>query len=134
MSRAYFLDTSAVLAALSPSDAHHQQVVRWLAVQPRRLVTTAWVLTEIADALSASRSRRLCARYLRALMQDPLMMIVPATQDLFERGLSLYEKRADKDWSLTDCVSFLVMQDLQLAEALTADHHFSQAGFVALFA
>jgi hypothetical protein len=49
-----------------------------------------------------------------------------------DRGLALYAARPDKEWSLTDCVSFLVMQDHGVTEALTADHHFEQAGFVAL--
>ena len=51
---------------------------------------------------------------------------------LFERGIKLYSKRPDKERSLTDCISFTVMDDLQLVEALTADHHFEQAGFRAL--
>jgi predicted nucleic acid-binding protein len=49
-----------------------------------------------------------------------------------ERGLDLYDARPDKEWSLTDCISFIVMQDHGTYEALTGDHHFEQAGFVAL--
>ena len=61
-------------------------------------------------------------------------MIVPASQDVFEQGVELFENRLDKDWSLTDCISFIVMRERGLTEALTGDHHFEQAGFRALLA
>ena len=51
---------------------------------------------------------------------------------MFQRGLRLYEERPDKEWSLTDCLSFVVMKDENLREALTGDQHFEQAGFIAL--
>ena len=58
--------------------------------------------------------------------------VVPATADLFDRGFQYFTGRPDKDWSLTDCISFVVMHESGITEALTADHHFEQAGFVAL--
>jgi hypothetical protein len=58
--------------------------------------------------------------------------MIPATQELFDRGVALYESRPDKEWSLTDCISFVVMADHGITEALTGDRHFEQAGFVAL--
>ena len=57
-----------------------------------------------------------------------------ATSELFERGLALYNARPDKEWSLTDCISFVVMADEGLTDALTGDRHFEQAGFTALLA
>jgi hypothetical protein len=51
-----------------------------------------------------------------------------------QRGLDLFAGRSDKNWSLTDCISFVVMQDEGLTEALTGDSHFEQAGFKALLA
>jgi uncharacterized protein len=63
---------------------------------------------------------------------DPNVLIVPPGIDLFEEGLALYQRRPDKDWSLTDCISFVVMERQQIRHALTGDHHFEQAGFVAL--
>jgi predicted nucleic acid-binding protein len=55
--------------------------------------------------------------------------IVPATMEWFERGMELYEGRPDKEWSLTDCISFAVMTERGVSDALTNDHHFEQAGF-----
>jgi len=66
------------------------------------------------------------------LENDDHVNIIPASHDLFRRGLELYFKRVDKEWSLTDCISFTVMSDEGLAEALTGDHHFEQAGFTIL--
>jgi predicted nucleic acid-binding protein len=61
-------------------------------------------------------------------------VILPATPEWVARGLSLYGQRLDKHWSVIDCVSFEMMRDHGLTEALTADHHFTQAGFQALLA
>jgi len=66
------------------------------------------------------------------LQNDPEVTIVPASADLWQRGVTLFAGRPDKDWSLTDCISFVVMQERGLTAALTADRHFEHAGFVAL--
>jgi len=58
--------------------------------------------------------------------------VMPQTSDQFERALSRYEERIDKDWSLTDCASFLIMEAEGMGAALTHDQHFAQAGFQAL--
>ena len=97
-----------------------------------KLATTEWILAEVADALAASASRRLAVSFIRDLAQDPKVKIIPATTNLFQRGLQLYENRPDKQWSLTDCISFVTMQDEGITDALTGDEHFVQAGFKAL--
>jgi predicted nucleic acid-binding protein len=66
------------------------------------------------------------------LIDDPNATIVAATHERFEEGIALCSYRMDKDWSLTDCISFIVMQNQGLTDALTADRHFEQAGFRAL--
>ena len=63
---------------------------------------------------------------------EPTLQIVPPSDLLFQRGLDLYAARGDKEWSLTDCISFVVMGDHGIADALTGDHHFEQAGFTPL--
>lgn len=69
---------------------------------------------------------------LKHLKSDPLIEIVPPTLALFDMGLALYADRPDKQWSLTDCISFVVMRQHGLSEALTGDHHFEQAGYRAM--
>jgi predicted nucleic acid-binding protein len=96
------------------------------------IVTTEWVLTEVADALAASVSRRFVAPFIKHLAEDPKVKIIPASGNWFQRGLEYYEQRPDKDWPLTDCISFGVMAEEKLTEALTGDHHFEQAGFKVL--
>jgi len=93
------------------------------------MVTTDWVLTEVVDALAAPANRALAVALLDSLQHDPHTIIIPAEHGLFEAGLDLFRGRPDKEWTLTDCISFVVMQRHQLTEALTADHHFEQAGF-----
>ena len=68
----------------------------------------------------------------RSLVNHPRVKIVAAETRLFQRGVELFEQRRDKDWSLTDCLSFVVMQDEGITQALTGDKHFEQAGFTAL--
>ena len=69
---------------------------------------------------------------LADLRSSPSVEIVPPDELLWNEGLLLFASRPDKKWSLTDCISFVVMQREGIAEALTGDHHFEQAGFIAL--
>lgn len=133
MSRAWFADTSWFLAMIGANDVHHSRAVSLSRERRVPLVTTAWVITELADGLASPLPlRRAFAELLRTVQNDRTAVIVPAGDALFRRGLALYYDRPDKEWSLTDCISFLVMQDRGITDALTGDHHFEQAGFVAL--
>lgn len=127
-----FADTYFYLALLSADDAAHSRAVELSGSLRSRIVTTDWILMEVADALCQPRQRPLFPALLDHLRNDPDVVIVGASRDLFDRGVALYGSRADKSWSLTDCISFVVMQDRNLTDALTADHHFEQAGFVAM--
>ncbi|MFO0873394.1 MAG: PIN domain-containing protein [Phycisphaerales bacterium] len=96
------------------------------------LVTTQWVLVEVANSLSRLRRRRAATQLLMAVVDDPQTEVVVSSDDLFHAGLGLFRERLDKEWSLTDCISFVVMRQRRLTAALTADHHFAQAGFEVL--
>jgi predicted nucleic acid-binding protein len=97
------------------------------------IVTTEYVLTEVANHLVGSqRGREKFGGFLTNLFDDPNTSIIESNHDLWMRGIVLYLRRPDKSWSLTDCISFVVMNEHGLTEALTADHHFEQAGFTAL--
>ena len=130
--KAAFADTFYFAALLSEGDAAHELALEASRNTVSRLVTTAWVLTELADGLSAPPMRRVCTELLASLWRNPNTTIVPPTQELFERGVALYAERSDKDWSLTDCISFVVMREMGISEALTGDRHFEQAGSEAL--
>jgi len=131
---AVFADTSYFLALVNANDDAHQRATEFSESHQVAVVTTAWVLTELANALARSSHRGVFLRILDDLKGNPTCAIVPAGQALHEQGIELYRARPDKDWSLTDCISFLVMEQQGLADALTADHHFEQAGFRILLA
>jgi hypothetical protein len=80
------------------------------------------------------RYRAVATRLLNSLANDKSVEIVPLSVDLFSRALHLYSERPDKEWGLTDCISFVVMTDRRITNALTTDAHFQQAGFQALMA
>jgi hypothetical protein len=128
-----FADTFYFLSLLNPSDEAHSKAVAFTEGNDFRLITTMWVLTELADGLATSTSGRTeFLSTLADLQTDPDSIIIPCDDALLTAGVQLYGDRLDKQWSLTDCISFVVMTGQGVTEALTADHHFEQAGFVAL--
>jgi len=131
-----FLDTAYAIALASPSDLFHNRAVPKLADQAKeagvRLVTTRAIALEIGNSLSKQRYRQAAVKLLDALEVDSTIEIIPLSEQLYKRASSLYRARPDKEWSLTDCISFVVMQERGLAEALTTDDHFQQAGFQVL--
>ena len=129
-----FADAFFYVALINRNDAYHSRVTDHAQNYGGTVLTTEWVLTEVADALAASNSRKRVHAAFQELMKDPETRIIPASPQLFARGLELYDNRSDKTWSLTDCISFVVMKDEGLSEALTGDRHFAQAGFVPIFA
>lgn len=130
-----FLDAAYAIALSSSKDLHHERAIR-LADQLRsnetRLITTRAILLEIGNALAKQRYRLAASRLLLALETDPTVQVVSLTEQLYLRALQLDTDREDKEWGLTDCISFVVMDDEGISEALTTDHHFRQAGFKAL--
>jgi predicted nucleic acid-binding protein len=128
-----FADTFALIAWLNPGDNAHAAVSAYLDRFVGRFVTTEWVLMELADALSAPAARAVAVAFLRAIRADPLFDVIGYDPAVYRAGFDLFAARPDKAWSLTDCISFAVMTERGLSEALTADHHFEQAGFRAIF-
>lgn len=123
-----FADTYFYLALLNPRDLAHRKAVEAADAQGGALVTTEFVLIEVADALAAPAWRGRVLGLLEALRSDQGVTIVPATTDLLQRGIELYRRRGDKEWPLTDCISFVVMEERGIRDALTGDAHFRQAG------
>ena len=92
---------------------------------------TEAVLVEVGNALS-SFHRHAAVQFIRRCSETDNTIVVAIGSKLFKQALTLYEARSDKTWGLTDCISFVVMEENDLSIALTADHHFVQAGFRAL--
>ncbi len=127
-----FADSFYLLALFNGRDAAHERAVAASMQLLGGLVTTDWVLVETADALCDPANRRGCVEFLEDLSRSSRVEIAPASRELFDAGWELYRNRDDKEWSLTDCISFVVMQNRRIDDALTGDHHFEQAGFRAL--
>lgn len=130
-----FIDTAAWIALLNSRDALHQKarlIMDDLIKNKNPLVTTEFVLMEVADAISDPRFRQKTIDFIDNLLLLPILLVIPASQDLWKAGWELYKQRSDKEWGLTDCTSFIVMKQENIKIAFTADHHFEQAGFIKL--
>ena len=135
MNEAVFVDSGAWIALLFRPDSLHAKTVDYLVAaqqQQRSLVTTSAVLLEVVDGLSGHGLRYLSQGFRRRIQSLSFCEVVPMDAALFERGWDFFDARADKAWSLTDCISFVVMQQRGLTDALAYDQHFAQAGFRAL--
>jgi predicted nucleic acid-binding protein len=130
--RRVFADSFFFFALTNPNDPAHVRAASFSKSYVGALVTTGWVLTELADGWAKPSHRAYLAPTLSKLASNPNASIEPFSDALFREGILLYDQRLDKDWLLTDCISFVVMQREGITEALTGDHHFEQAGFVAL--
>ena len=129
-----FGDSLYFLALANPRDQHHQRAVDFARGYRGIVVTTRWVLAEVCDGLADPLNRQFAVHLVDRVATAGPLRAVQESDELFERGFALYRQRVDKDWSLTDCISFVVMADESLSDALTADHHFAQAGFTVLLA
>ena len=128
-----FADTFYFLALLDSREKRHHAAIAASRDTALRIMTTEWILVEFGDAYCDPKDRPDFIAVYRSLMVHPRVKIVCSSAQLFERGVEFFDKRADKKWSLTDCLSFVVMQEEGIREALTGDRDFEQAGFVALF-
>ncbi len=127
-----FADTAYWIALVVKQDQYHQRARAWTPHITGRITTTALVLLETANALARPAWRASAVALIEHLRQRPDVPIIPPEPALWERAWDLYRNRPDKGWSLTDCASFLVMQEAGLTDALTTDEHFRQAGFRAV--
>jgi predicted nucleic acid-binding protein len=130
--KSIFADTSYFVALSGPNDSYHARAVELSATLIAGIVTTEYVLVETGGLLLRPEDRPAYVNLVRDLESDPSVQIVPASKQLFRAGFDLFARRPDKDWSLVDCISFVVMKQRRLKEALTTDHHFVQGGFRAL--
>lgn len=130
-----FVDTSGWLAVLVSSDTHHKSAVEIyleLLTLGHDLVTHDGILLEIGNALSGLKTRDIALNLIEKISNSHRIELVPFTPILLKAGWRLYSERPDKDWGIVDCVSFVVMEQFRINDALTADRHFEQAGFIKL--
>jgi hypothetical protein len=130
-----FVDASGWIALVNATDALHQQSVRLFQQrlnEGRGFVTSSVVLLEVGNWLSPVPLRRLASGLMERIEHSTRIQVVELTLELYRKGWQLYRERLDKDWGVIDCISFTIMQERNIVEALSGDRHFQQAGFVAL--
>ena len=129
------IDPRLVLALFSTKDAFPVNAVLLQAQavrERRRLLTTDVVVFEVGAAFSRAAMRAVGAAIMNTLLHDPNIEVVPVSATHRDQAVELFTQPRDKDWSLCDCFSFVLMRERGLDKALAADHHFAQTGFEAL--
>jgi predicted nucleic acid-binding protein len=130
-----FIDASGWIALLNTDDWLHAPAValfQEFEKSNRLLVTTEWILAEAGNGLARPKTRSPFVSTVKSLFESSVCRIVPVNRSLFMESLDLYGRALDKSWGLIDCSSFVVMHHEKIAECMTADRHFSQAGFQCL--
>ncbi|MBV8752210.1 MAG: PIN domain-containing protein [Hyphomicrobiales bacterium] len=133
--RELFADTAYWIALINPRDNLHERAISVSSqLSGSLLVTSEMILTEVLNALAdyGSQVRAIAVATVQSICATPSVEVVPQTSNLFREAFNLYSSRADKDWSLTDCASLVIMRQRGIMEALTSDHHFEQSGYQAL--
>ncbi|NEO77925.1 PIN domain-containing protein [Moorena sp. SIO4G3] len=128
-----FLDTAFIQALLNKRDQYHHKALELLPrlKNAKEVWVTEAVLTEVGNALSAV-NRVIAVQFIQQCYETKNIYVVSVDTPLLQRALQLYYDRSDKSWGLTDCISFAVMKEQGLTDALTTDKHFVQAGYRAL--
>jgi hypothetical protein len=135
MANEIFIDTSGFFAMLASDDDRHVVAARLVGAARKRkrgFITTDYVLDETATLLKARRKTHLIARLFERVDQSQACRIEWTDSERFQNVREFFLKHADQAWSFTDCLSFVVMSDLRLRDALTKDDHFHRAGYTAL--
>ncbi len=132
MNNRVFADTLYWVAALNPRDQWHSQAVETRTLLGEiKTVTTETVLIEVLNYFSEHgwQARKSAVDAVRTIIADEEVEYVPHESKTFSDALEFYEKRLDKGYSLTDCISMLTMKNLAVQKILTHDSHFEQEGF-----
>ncbi len=133
--RKVFVDTAAWIALMNVDDDFHEQakqVKAQLKQDKYYLVTSDFVLLEVADGFASPDVRSQTISFINRLNNLQGLLIIPISQTMFNEGWKLYSQRLDKGWGLTDCISFVIMQQQEITIAFTSDKHFEQAEFTRL--
>lgn len=126
----YFADTVFWIAVSRRRDQHHRRALAWqrfLIQSNSKILTTEAVLWEWLNARSDVTTRAIAAEGHRLIHADPQIEVVPFDPELIAAAHEIYRMAKDMNWSLTDCLSFVVMDRRGLKAALTTDRHFEQA-------
>jgi uncharacterized protein len=131
-----FIDSSGFYAALDARDANHRRAAAEIARVVRgggRLIFTDYIITESLNLAVARRGHHVAVRMLDFLGLSRVWRRISVDADYFDEAVLYFRRHADKEYSFTDCTSFVVMKALRMDRVLTDDRHFRQAGFHPVF-
>ena len=123
------LDTGYFVALLNPRDELHSRALAWSEIIDEPPIVTEYVLWETINTFSLPTDRLKVHALVLHLQSEPGYEIISATPPLFQKGLDLHQQRPDKEWSLTDCISFALMKHHKIKKSFSFDRHFVSAGF-----
>lgn len=130
MNKRVFIDTSFIIAIMNPNDQYNALAQKFIhdLFQDYEVWTSEAVLFELGNAF-AKTNRELVNKFVTNLRRSTYVHIIWGNEVLFQKALALYSQHHDKNWSLTDCLSFIIMNENNVHIAYSSDHHFEQAGF-----
>jgi len=126
------MDSAGFLALWDAGDEHHSAAVHLqanLLSKHRRFLTTDYVVDETATLLMVRHSHSAAVDFLDTVIGSEVLRLEWTGPDRFHAAAAFFRRHADKEWSFTDCVSFTLMQELNIRDCFTTDRHFRQAGF-----
>ncbi len=130
-----FVDISGWIGLVNISDSLHESASSSYHsnyVDGCYFVTHSGIMLEMGNSLSSVRLRTSALGLKQKLEKSERVEIVEIDQNLYQAGWNLFSERPDKEWGIVDCISFELMKRMDISEALTADRHFEQAGFIKL--
>ena len=132
-----FIDTSGWANLIDISQPFHSlsaKIYQNARSQKHKIITTSYIVTELVALLSSPLRipRPKAIAFIQSLRTSPYVDVMHISKEIDTKAWELLINRQDKEWSLVDCSSFIVMQDRKITESLTNDHHFEQAGFIRL--
>jgi uncharacterized protein len=134
MAREVLFDTSGFFALLNQSDSAHNRAIHWIEAEKARVrpVTSEWIVGETCTLLVARARPHLVGQFLDQLDRSAVLLVLNPDAQLVSEAKTLIRQQADQGYSFVDCLSFCLMKERRIREALTTDAHFRKAGFTPL--
>ena len=127
-----FLDTSGLMCLFDSRDHRHSSAIKHFDSTNLRM-THNYVLAEfVALSIARNAPAKHALRFVESIGRGSDIEVIWVGNELHEQAMQLLFERPDKSWSLCDAVSFVVMNERNVINSLTTDHHFEQAGFIRL--
>jgi uncharacterized protein len=136
MSRLTFMDTSFLIALVDKDDDLHEEarlIFEKVIKDKYSILISDAVLIEFGNSFSSIGWRQIAYKWISQILEsEEFFEVIDLDRRTFKESLELFGSRVDKQWSLCDCISFVIMKNKNVTEALYFDHHFQQAGFVSV--